>query len=403
MDLAMTVFPKSFLWGAATSAYQVEGGNQWSDWWSWERGGKRTADHTTSGSASDFWNQYKLYIDLARQAGMNAMRISLEWARVNPEPGQFSERALKHYGEIIDYMRLQGIEPVVTLWHFTLPQWLAAKGGWLHRDSVSHFLAYVKTAHKALGNKVQWWITLNEPSVYLYESYILGVWPPERTFALWDVTRIRNRLARAHTLAYRILATQHNQVGIAANLFWDTGMTNIPFLNRILEWLPPRGNDWSFLHSIKNSMDYVGLNYYFKQFIKIGLTPPFVSASFLGKNPRTSSDLGWEIAPQGIYEICKRLHKKFALPILITENGLADARDAKRTQFIKDHVSWLAKAGREGVAILGYLHWALVDNVEWQLGKKPRFGLIAMDYERMKPVPRQSLWAYKNIIEEYTA
>lgn len=398
----MTKFPKTFLWGAAISAYQAEGNNRWSDWWHWERQGDKIADHTVSGTASDFWNQYKTYINLAKQAGMNCMRISIEWARVNPEPGTYNDAALKHYAAILDYMREQSIEPIVTLWHFTLPQWLAKQGGWMHRDAVKHFIAYVACVNRELGDKVKWWITLNEPSVYLYESYLLGLWPPEHQFDLVSTTLIRNRLIRAHKLAYAALKTKNNFVGIAANLSWDTGLSRVPIINRILEWLPPRGNDWSFLSAIKNQSDYIGLNFYFRQMIKLSWKPPFLSLSFMSPDHKRASDLGWEIAPRGIYEVTKILFKKFNKPILITENGLADAKDQKRAQFINDHVSWLTRASQEKVSILGYIHWALVDNVEWQLGKKPRFGLIEMDYETLKPRPRLSLWQYKKIIEEHT-
>jgi beta-glucosidase len=389
-----------FLWGAACSSYQTEGGNRWSDWWQWEDSGKKIKGGTPSGNACDFWNRYESFFDMAAQAGMNALRISLEWARINPKQDEWSEEALTHYRAMIRAMRQRGLEPIVTLWHFTLPQWLTEQGGWLNPNAVHYFQQYVQRVKDTLGTEVQWWLTLNEPSVYLYKGFLEGTWPPERKGALGQAMRIRHILMQAHRSAYRILKTQTNRVGITANLSWDTVASPWNLLSRLLAWLPPRGNDWSFLAAVRNECDFIGLNYYFHNTVRFNILHPFASVVSSNPDPNRNSDMGWEIAPEGLYRVIQRLRRQFHKPIFITENGIADAADQKRAAFIQDHVQWMKKAQAEGIPILGYLYWSLMDNFEWQDGFWPRFGLIEMDYEKMQATPRQSLWEYKKIIEK---
>ncbi|OIO50221.1 MAG: hypothetical protein COX12_00325 [Candidatus Brennerbacteria bacterium CG23_combo_of_CG06-09_8_20_14_all_44_41] len=397
----MKPFPKNFLWGAAISSYQTEGNNFASDWWQWEQQPGNIKDGSVSSSACDFWNQYETYLDYAKQAGMNALRISIEWARIQPEQNQWSQQALDHYKKIIGAMKQRGLEPIVTLWHFTLPLWFAKQNGWLNENAQEYFLQYVKRVYETLKNGVRYWITLNEPSVYLFNGFITGSWPPGKKLALHQAVRIRNKLIRIHKAAYHILKNQNTLVSIAANLSWDTGASQYKNINRLLEWLPPRGNDWAMLHATQRECDFIGLNYYFHNTIRANVLHPFASVTSSHKDPSRNSDIGWEIAPQGIYEVSKKLYKTFHKPIMITENGLADAKDEKRAQFIRDHVKNIAQAIEKNIPVIGYLHWSLMDNFEWALGKTPRFGLIEMDYNTMTAHPRQSLWEYGTLIRQY--
>jgi beta-glucosidase len=171
-------------------------------------------------------------------------------------------------------------------------------------------------------------------------------------------------------------------------------------LSNLLAWLLPRGNDWSFLNAIRNQSDFIGINYYFHNTVRFSLFHPMRSVVSSHPDQNRNSDMGWEVAPEGLYHVLMRLHRLFHKPIFITENGIADAADIKRAQSIQDYVQWMQKAQAEGVPILGYLYWSLTDNFEWQDGYGPRFGLIAMNYETMHLNPRQSLWEYGALIRK---
>lgn len=391
--MTQIVFPRSFLWGSATSAYQVEGDNRFSDWWDWEKENQKEP----SGLACDFWHRYPIYLDYLKQGGQNAFRLSFEWARINPEEKVWQEEALKHYQEIIHQLKKRGIEPIVTLWHFTLPRWLAKQGGWLNQNALHYWQSYLEKIREFFGGEIRYWLTLNEPSIYLYKSYLEGDWPPGERWALFKALRLRKKLIQAHRLAYRILKTKQNQVSLALNLSCDEPNFRFCWLEKGIIKLLQAYTDWGILKELKDQLDFVGINYYFHNLIKLN---PFISDSQKNKE---YSELGWEIYPQGIAQVAKQSYQLTKKPILITENGLADSEDKKRPRFLRDHIFWLAQAAQQGVPILGYLHWSLMDNFEWALGKKPRFGLLAMDYERLTPQPRPSFWFYKKIIESYTA
>ncbi|MDF1585694.1 family 1 glycosylhydrolase [Marinimicrococcus flavescens] len=196
----MTVyrFPRGFLWGAATAAHQVEGGNRLNDWWPAEEEGR--LPHR-SGEACRFWDLYERDLDLARRFGHNAHRLSLEWSRIEPEPGRFDEAALDHYAVIVDAMAARGIEPVVTLHHFTSPLWFARRGGWLDRRNLAAFEAYAGKVAERLAGRVRWWITVNEPTVLAKHGFVTGDWPPFRR-GRWDLAlRTIRAMGRGHVLA----------------------------------------------------------------------------------------------------------------------------------------------------------------------------------------------------------
>ena len=389
----MIKFPKSFLWGSATSSYQTEGGNKHSDWWYWEIRNKRER----SGPACDFWNRYPEYFEYLKQGGMNCFRLSVEWARIQPQKNRWDAKAFERYREIIRDLRKEGIEPVVTLWHFTLPQWLSKTGGWLNPQALAYFEKYVKKAQKELGHEIRYWITLNEPGVYIFKSYLEADWPPQKGIALFDAIKVREVLVRAHQIAFSILKTKINFVSSAFNLSSDEIKNTWNPVNHLVKYFLENFSDWGFLKRLKNELDFIGINYYFHNIINL----PYQVAGD-NKKSKDRSDLGWEIYPKGIYLVSKKAFSIAKKPIMITENGIADDTDKKRENFLKEHIRWLHRAFEQGTPIIGYLHWSLVDNFEWALGKKPRFGLLAMDYKKMKFLPRNSFWFYKKLIETYT-
>ena len=378
------VFPAGFLWGAATASHQVEGNNinDWSEWeknnaerlakeakgkwrpWQWEKFPEMfEPQNYISGQACDHWNRFNEDFDLAKSLGHNAHRLSLEWARIEPEKGKFNQEAINHYGQVIEALNNRGLQPFVTINHFSLPLWFSQLGGWENRDSVFLFGKLVDYVAKSLGHQITFWITVNEPWMYLSQSYLMGFWPPQKKSWLAGLKVFRN-LIDAHKTAFNIIKSHYPnaQVGLAEN--------NVHFegpMSFFAHWWVNR----RFLDLVGWRMDFIGLNYYFHSKIK--------GFKYNQNENKELSDMGTEIYPKGIFHVLKNLkrHKK---PIYITENGLADAGDEKRAKFIKENIFWMHKAMREGVDVRGYFYWSLLDNFEWDKGFWPRFGLLEVNY-----------------------
>ncbi len=397
-------FPKDFLWGASTSAHQVEGNNTNNDWWEWEQNGKTKE---RSGRACDHWNRFHEDFGLAKSLHHNAHRFSLEWSRIEPEEGQFSEEALKHYQEVIQSLKSNGIEPVITLHHFTLPIWLAKKGGWLSDEAPEFSARYVKKVVERIGDGVRYWITLNEPVAYVFKGYFMGRWPPgERSYK--KALKALAHLLKGHVLAYNVIHETNReacrppaQVGIAKHVLifspcskgcwrdkisvWFRNlMFNHLFVNALIRgWIFYPGLFQIWLARAR-TLDFIGLNYYTRDFVhNEGLFLPAITGDVcMLKHPREKvkrNSLFWEIYPHGIYRLVKEF-SHYGLPLLLTENGICTAHDEERSQFILDHLSELAAAMKKGAKVIGYLYWSLLDNYEWTEGFAPRFGLIEVDY-----------------------
>jgi hypothetical protein len=212
-------FPKGFLWGAATSAHQVEGGNIHNDWWAWEQAGKVA---TPSGMATDHWNRYRSDFDLARSIGHNAHRFSIEWSRIEPEEGRWDEAAIDHYRDVLVALHERGMEPVVTLFHYTLPRWLSEKGGWENPAIERAMERYVLHVIEALGPHARWWITLNEPVVQVFKGWLIGQWPPGKVRAWPAALRVLRQMLRTHVRAYHAIHSLRPdaRVGIAPSTRW---------------------------------------------------------------------------------------------------------------------------------------------------------------------------------------
>lgn len=360
-------FPKNFYWGTATSAYQVEGGikNDWS-----QAGSKFDA-----GICCDHYNRFEEDFDLARAMNNNAHRFSIEWARIEPGQGKFDQKEIEHYKKVILALKQRGLEPFVTLYHWTLPVWFAEKGGWLTKDAPKHFERFVKKIVSEYKDLVKFWITLNEPNVYTFHSFLRGIWPPF-TKSFFKTKKSLQQLSQAHKIVYQTIhkISPDARVGIA----YQKGASKL--VNH--EWI------YDFLDSIEDFQDFIGLNYYVGKF----------SSSLFKKIFRVKlTDIGMEINPKGIYYALKDLKKKYNKPIYITENGLADAKDEKRAKFIIDHLKWVHKAIEEKVDVRGYFYWSLMDNFEWVMGFAPRFGLIEIDYNNLERKLRPSSRIYAEI------
>lgn len=414
-------FPKNFLWGTATSSHQVEGNNTNNDWWEWEQNGKLKE---RSGLACDHWNRFEEDFKLASSLHQNAHRFSLEWSRIEPQDGQFSDEVLLHYCKVIQSLRANNLEPIVTINHFTLPLWLSKKGGWGHPEAVDRFVRYVKRVLDVIGSSVRYWITFNEPMIYVYQGYIAGVWPPGQRSRL-AVFKIFERLLHAHTLAYRLI---HNHldytgsvplVGISKHMVVFTPCNPHSFRDRLVTWI--RNNYFNglianaFLRGhilprffLSNQhlqsyryLDFIGLNYYTRDHVSwCGYTMQKLFGELCslkhGHGVKERNSLGWEVYPEGIYECLKQL-SRYRIPILITENGICTNDDTQRWRFIHNHLFHVARAIEEGVPVIGYLYWSLIDNFEWHEGFSPRFGLCEVDYTTQRRWVRPSAKQFSDI------
>jgi len=395
----MIKFPDGFLWGAATSAYQVEGGNINADWWQWEK----KAGIEESGSACRHYELYERDFNLAKRLHHNAHRLSIEWSRIEPKPGVFSQKELKHYLGVILALRRRNIEPIVTLHHFTNPAWFSKAGGWVNPKSVIWFRRYCQFIVPPLAKHVRYWITINEPTVYISHAYILGVWPPQERSYL-KAAAVEENLAWAHVKAYGLIHEIYGKinlkepsVSIAQNIMAFV-YRNKDLKERLAAYLRDRLYNLGFLERImrhnimRKNMDFIGVNYYSRQVVdvkKLGVLSLATDTRDAKYSRCEKNSLGWDIYPRGIYEVLMEL-KKYHLPVMITENGICTSDDKQRWKYIYEHLKNIHLAMRRGVMVTGYLYWSLLDNFEWDKGFKPRFGLIDINYRTYKRTVRES-------------
>jgi beta-glucosidase len=409
----MREFPKNFFWGASTSSHQIEGGNinDWSQWeaqsadrlakeselkfshlasWPQIRGEAMNSSNYISGQACDHYNRFEEDLEIARILNHNAFRFSIEWSRIEPRRGEFDEKEINHYVRVVDSLREKGMEPFVTLWHWTIPLWARDQGGWGNSRIIDDFSRFAQKISQSLAGKVKYWIILNEPEVYAGNSYLKGFWPPQKR-NVFAYSKAFNNLAKAHKKVFDLIkkSDPEVQIGVAKhNIYFEA------YQNRFGNRLMKRVIDWwwnfRFLDKIKDKLDFIGLNYYSHNLIDEGF----------GKNRnREVSDMGWELYPEGIYQVLKELNK-YGKPIIITENGLADFNDEHRGWFILETLKNILKAIDKGIDVRGYLHWSLLDNFEWDKGFWPRFGLVEVDYKTMERKIRPSARLYARICKE---
>lgn len=392
-------FPKPFLWGAATSAHQVEGQNTGSDWWAWERAGRNPVGEE-SGYACDHFNRFDDDFRLARELGHTAHRFSIEWARIEPQPGQFDDAAIEHYRQVLASLARHRLTPIVTLWHFTLPAWLARLGGWANPNAVRWFAEYVKVVAELLGADVPYWCTVNEPNVYVLQAYVLGVWPPQRR-SIPKALTVHRALVQAHRAAAAVLRTRFGnrvQVGFVENFnAFEPDRPRNP-LDRTATQVARRVWNHHFTSRAAPTSDFIGVNYYFHSRVRFApLRPDLLFVDPRDGGGAERSDLGWELYSKGFESVVGEA-ARYGKPILITENGLADADDSRRPRFLVTHLAALHRAIRRGADVRGYLHWSLLDNYEWAHGFNPRFGLVAVDYASQTRAPRRSALLFRDII-----
>lgn len=385
----MSDLKQKFLYGAASSSHQVEGQNIHNDWWEQEQLGKLPK----SGDATDHYHRYAEDFSLAKKIGLNAMRVSIEWSRIEPEQGQWNQAEVEHYRKVLQEMKNQGLTRMVTLHHFTLPLWLAKQGGFGSSASVEAFGKYAQFIAEQLGTEIDLWNTINEPEVYTYMTSLRGIWPPFSKNPIRGYTVFSN-MAKAHNLAYQKIKSvlPDSEIGMAKNNVYNEAYraenTLDQFAVKINDWF---SNHW-FLNKIKNNLDFIGLNYYFYHSLTFNLH------GIQQKNLEgPKSDMGWRTFPEGIYHLIMDLTENYGKPIYITENGIANARDDMRQDFIKEHLHWIDTANNQGADVRGYFYWSLTDTYEWQDGFNPKFGLIEVNFETQQRTIRPSAEIIKKL------
>ncbi|MBI2985073.1 MAG: glycoside hydrolase family 1 protein [Candidatus Kerfeldbacteria bacterium] len=400
VDSRTSRFPTNFLWGAATSAHQVEGNNH-NDWTEWEKLGL-VKSREQSGRACGHYERFREDFALAKELGHNAHRFSIEWSRIEPRPGRFDLAAIDHYRQVLVELHRLGLEPLVTLWHFTNPIWIRNQGGWTNRRTIDDFGRYVQAIVDQLGHLITHWVTLNEPTVYTSHGYISAYWPPQKKNYLSAWQAIRN-LVTAHRLAYQIIHRRWPaaKVGVANNLNDFAAARPGHLLDQGLRaWADFWHNRW-WLNQTYDTQDFLGINYYFHHPLRWRWVGP--TKLFAPQTPPAApqSDLGWEIYPTGLGLVLESV-RPYQLPIIISENGVADADDHLRAAFIRDHVAQVDHAIRHGLDVRGYCYWSLLDNFEWREGFTPRFGLVEVDYHTLKRTIRPSAHAYRQLIVQHS-
>ncbi len=417
-------FPDRFLWGTATAAHQVEGNNTNNDWSLFEQQPGAIWHGDRSGAACDWWCNAERDFDLMADMGHNTHRLSVEWSRIEPHEGSFDPLAVRRYREMLEGLRKRDIEPMVTLFHFTTPVWLARQGGWSNPTVVRHFRRFVRHTVGQLGDLVDLWCTINEPNIYAALGYGLGEHAPgERSLLLY--LRVLANLLEAHAAAYRVIHALRGdaQVGLVKNVQifepLDLADRTSGTLSRLLDYLfnsltlrgvqdgrlrIPLSPSLSTHGPLVDSVDFWGLNYYSRQRVtlrnrdggRLGVLQPTPGAQL--------SDLGrdgtyGEVYPAGLYRVLARL-RRFQKPIYITENGLPDRDDDLRPTFLLAHLAQVQRAISDGVDVRGYYHWSFTDNFEWAEGWALRFGLVALDPQTQVRTPRPSARLYSAIASE---
>lgn len=413
--------PKGFLLGAATSAHQIEGSLE-NDWTDWERGrfpdGRpHILDGATSQPAADSWNRWREDLAALRALGANAYRLGVEWARLEPAEGAYDGAAAARYREMLEAYRAAGITPMVTLYHFTLPRWVAARGGWEHAGTVESFRRFAAYCGRTFGDLVDLWCTVNEPNVLAMKAYSMGEWAPGAR----DTARaahVQAALLRGHAAAASALR-EHDRTDADG----DGHATRIGLAQHLRVFQPATRNPLDFLlarasaeffndafpasiaagrvqvsvpgvvridqpcEGLAGSLDWYGVNYYSRDFVAFDPRRPLMPRLFTPER-RPKNDLHWEIYPEGLTRVLLE-SRRWGWPLYVTENGVADRTGSQRAAFLRAHLFAVDRARAAGADVRGYFHWSLLDNFEWSEGYTGRFGLFSVDFEHDRSLARR--------------
>ena len=443
-------FPDDFYWGAAAASYQIEGAHNadgkgpsvW-DVFCTKPGAVKGGE--TGEVACDHYHRYQEDVDLMKQIGLKAYRLSVSWPRVIPEgTGRVNPAGMDFYDRLVDSLLEASVTPFITLFHWDYPQTLFSRGGWLNPASPNWFAEYAELVVGRLGDRVQNWLTLNEPTFFIWLGHWTGVNAPGLKLSQGEVLQVLHNTLLAHgkgVQAIRASSPVDCRVGLAATGFVGlpsgetedeielarSGMFSVPLddqrqqnslvMDPIFLGKYPDAAEVSFgkdmphirpgdMETIHQPLDFLGYNIYEgwnlnpTQDGQFAIVPQPVGA------PRTAAY--WQMSPELCYWGPRFLYERYGMPILVTENGISGAdwimldgkiHDPERIDFMRRNLLNLRKAMQEGVPVMGYFYWSILDNFEWQLGFKERFGLIFVDYQSQKRTPKDSAWWYKRVIE----
>ena len=457
-----STFPADFIWGTATASYQIEGafdtdGRGPSIWDTFSKTPGKVVNGDTGDLACDHYNRFEEDIAIMKDLGVSAYRFSIAWPRLFPQGDSVrEERGFDFYNRLINALIAAGIEPMVTLYHWDLPQALEDKGGWASRSIVDAFADYAGACAEAFGDRITTWITINEPWCVSWLGYSNGVHAPgKKDFNL--AIAASHHTALAHAAATRAIrkASASAVVGLTVNMnnihnespndqevndfvelndanlnrWWIDALSTGVYPQKLLEAYGSRIE--GLIHPgdqelLKVQTDFLGINYYCDGFVRSPRPEdkPAIEGGFMpfpqrvdGSAPaHLTNDLtamGWVVTPEGLGELVKRVHRDWpAIPYLvITENGSSyedvkvngEVVDIKRTAYLESHLQSLQRAISEGAPVKGYFAWSLLDNFEWAEGYAKRFGIVHVDYETLERTPKSSFKKYKEIIASNNA
>lgn len=410
-------FPEGFLWGTASSSYQCEGGNINNQWYLWEQQGHILTGEQC-GNAAGWWKKAEADFDRAEQLENNALRLSIEWSRIEPKEGQWDSAALDRYRAMLRDLRQRRMKPIVTLHHFTDPLWFADRGGFAKQANLRLFVRYVTRVVQALQDVCDFWLTFNEPNVYAVQGYLTGAFPPGEHNAIRTFQVLHN-LMQAHVEAFyairrlqpesQISYCLHYRIFDPANPLSPLDLSVAQLHTTLFNWAPlevvetgrfpfPANVLLAPIAHATGARDYHGVNYYTRELVRFDHTAPselfgrrFVRPGAIQNDPGLDNSFG-EIYARGIYRMLKAIYRRTRgnKPFYIMENGFNDMADDRRPRAILEHLAMVHHAMREGIPVRGYFYWTLVDNFEWNNGWGVRFGLIEIDPLTQKRIPRRS-------------
>jgi beta-glucosidase len=447
-------FPEGFLWGTGTSAFQVEGhpaetSGRISDWSQWTVAGNKIADKTTADQACQFYLRYPQDLAIAEQMNLNAFRIGLNWAVLRPEIRDdlwLDPTAVAYYKDLLRTIKSKGMKTFVTLFHFSLPSALSEIGGWNNSTTVEQFHKFSEAVAIEFGDLIDYWLTLNEPLVYVYQGWVAGAWPPGHCVDYGGAWLAVRNLLEGHAGAYHAIKKHQPSAPISFTIHWrpfnprnrtsplDRMVTF--YRDQIFNHLFPRAVDTGTLQFpfpisetpeakavsgvvplLKRTMDYLAINYYTREICQYDYSKPIDLFGIQSQiQLREVTDLGWEVYPDGLYQVLTKEISHYRLdaygrvrPLIITENGMASIfpadlsegdwslDDKQRVRYLLTHLAAIHHAIRDGANVKGYLHWSLLDNFEWADGLQARFGLVRVSYPTQERRMRSSAGIYASV------
>jgi len=444
-QIKRALFGADFQWGVSTAAFQIEGahnadGKGESIWDAFTNKKGKVKDGHRADTACDFYNNYQADIDLIKQLNIPNFRFSISWTRILPNgTGAVNQAGIDYYNRIIDYCLSKGVEPWLTVYHWDLPQVLEDKGGWTNRDIIQWFTEFTEVCAKNFGDRVKYWMVMNEPSVFSGAGYFFGIHAPGRT-------GMKNFLPAIHHIVLSMAAGAKKlreilpdaEIGTTfscshieprSNSKRDIKAANVAdaLVNRLfIEPILGLGypvNDIPVLKGLEKfyqpddeqnmyfDFDFIGLQNYTREIVKYSFFTPYINASLVKAKDRNvpTTEMGWEVYPPAIYHILKKFDAYPQIKnILITENGAAfpdelidgQINDTKRTEYIEANLQQVLKAKQEGCKVNGYFVWTLTDNFEWAEGYHPRFGLIYVDFDTQERIVKASGKWYADFLKQ---